>query len=285
MNWIQTSIAYLVYGNVWIAMCALLMVFQTQIVLSGKMTLGPVPATVFFFTWSLYSAHRIFGFNKLSPRQHPGKYQFISLKKRLLVLSSIIGALLGILGLLFVSLKVILYFIPVFLISASYVLPVFGKGRRLRDISWLKIFYISFCWSWTTVIIPSQALDVSLGQSFLFFAEKFLFIFAITLPFDIVDMEIDRRQDVNTLPVLFGRNVAYLLSFVALFIMWLVDLGMFLTDAISIGYLSGISFSIIIVSVLILVSRHTSDDYFYGGVLDGTMILQFTLVYLFWNIF
>ncbi len=99
------------------------------------------------------------------------------------------------------------------LISIMYPLPVYkyrGSWYRLRDLPFFKIAMVSLVWGIVTVGIPRQLSHLAWDmEGILQFSERFLFIFAITIPFDIRDVKYDKQP---TLPKLLGVKGARLLS-------------------------------------------------------------------------
>ena len=89
-------------------------------------------------------------------------------------------------------------------ISTLFVLSIFYNFTyykhkisigNFRAVAYLKIFLISFVWASVSslIILKFNILTV------LSFIQNFIFIFAITLPFDLRDKEIDRKHGVKTL--------------------------------------------------------------------------------------
>ncbi len=118
-----------------------------------------------------------------------------------------------------------LVFYPMLLIvfiSLAYGLPIYKKSEkwlRLRDVPGLKIFLIAYIWAWVTeglpAVINTHNLDV------LAFVERFLFIFAITIPFDIRDLSFD-DFNLATIPQYFGLRKAKWIGMIALLIAELI---------------------------------------------------------------
>ena len=102
------------------------------------------------------------------------------------------------------------------LISIVYSLPVYKIGDlwyRFRDIPSLKIFLISFVWTVATSLLPMLVCEVSIDWSRVL--ERFLFVFAITIPFDIRDLSFDAER-LATLPQLLGQKKSKILGVSAL---------------------------------------------------------------------
>ena len=104
------------------------------------------------------------------------------------------------------------------LISMVYGLPIFKNGTvwfRLRDVPGLKIFLIASIWALVTQGLPDLMSRQTLNYLALF--ERFLFIFAITIPFDIRDLRFDKFNLV-TVPQYFGVRKARWIGIGALLI-------------------------------------------------------------------
>lgn len=168
-------------------------------------------------------------------------------------------------------------------ISLLYGLPIrFGKKKiRLRDIGIIKIFLISFVWAFVSSILPAVYVDVNWRspEVLWIFLANYIYIFAITLPFDIKDMEIDAMHHVRTIPVLIGKTMTISLSMLLLFVSAMIyDL------YYTVWFIRDISLevphiiSILITGMTILLANNTKRDTIYFGLLDGMIILQFLLV-------
>lgn len=171
-------------------------------------------------------------------------------------------------------------------ISVLYGLPLrFGsKRQRLRDIGVVKIFLIAFVWAYIGSILPAGCiLEKGLfAQTWLLFAADYLFIIAITIPFDIKDMTIDAMHAVRTLPVLLGRELAMSLAMVLLFVsgvLYTLNFRHFFSAPID--YTIPLCVSLLISGMTIWLSQRSKRDWIYFGLLDGMLILQYVLVWSF----
>jgi 4-hydroxybenzoate polyprenyltransferase len=112
-------------------------------------------------------------------------------------------------------------------------------------------------------------------ETVLLCAERALFIFAITLPFDIRDHESDKRMKLTTIPSLIGIGKAKALSI----IMLLIFIGLcYLHYYSSINIEIAMVISVVSTALLILGTHHRRHEYYFTGLLDSTIILQFMLV-------
>ncbi|MCO5233893.1 MAG: UbiA family prenyltransferase [Chitinophagales bacterium] len=142
-----------------------------------------------------------------------------------LLLSVVVGGV----SLFWVNIKevIILFFLGIISFLYNINIPIGNKVLTLRRIPFAKIFLIATVWSSMAVILPwveQNGWDFNV-KVILLFLIQFLFIFIITLPFDINDIEVDKEVGVNTIPILIGvkrsKWLLSLLSFVYLFVFFL----------------------------------------------------------------
>ncbi|OJJ18687.1 hypothetical protein BKI52_24075 [marine bacterium AO1-C] len=170
-----------------------------------------------------------------------------------------------------------------FLIHLGFIAVFYSIPKGLGWVSWfslrriplLKIFLVAYGWAAVTVILPVISLqaDWQTNQIFYLFVERFLFIFIITIPFDIGDFKNDQLKGIITLPVWMGiKNTRWLgFGLVALFLL------------ITIGYQSNLQFILSATLLmaaccvfLVQVNVQTSRMY-YKKYVDGSMFLYFAL--------
>lgn len=272
------------YSNAWIALAALSLVAQTRYLLLGNWRLTDLEGFVFCATLSLYAVHRIIALEKLKGLPPTTRFQTIARRR----FDIILYALLAGAGSLYFYLQlpgwVQVSALAPALFSVLYVLPVFRGRRRLRDFNYLKIFLVALVWTWVTVVLPAQ--QANLGGQFptlLLGLQRFLFIFAITIPFDIRDLAVDARTNVRTLPGSVGLRQARLLSLGLLVMAAGVALLLWRIDTYADPVFLGWSISILTAGALVWGATPDRHDYYFSGLIDGTMILQVGLVYLFGN--
>ncbi|TXI85708.1 MAG: hypothetical protein E6Q38_00055 [Crocinitomicaceae bacterium] len=163
-------------------------------------------------------------------------------------------------------------FILSVLVSIFYVVPIFGK--RLREIPVVKSALIAVVWTSVLLLIPwlNEGKDPMVVQDEL--TAFCCFFIAISIPFDIRDLEQDRLQH-KTLPLLLGTTISKILS--------ILLLGVFCLIIANINQEIGKSLLFVCVTVitalLILFTNSTRSIYFFAAI-DGTMVL-IGLVYFF----
>lgn len=157
-----------------------------------------------------------------------------------------------------------LFILTVF-VSIFYVVPFFGK--RLREIPFLKTFLIAVVWTCVLFYIPwlNEGRKTEVVQNEL---TAFFFLFAaLTIPFDIRDMEQDRMQH-KTLPLLFGVTVSKVVSlaFLAVFYLIIANINQEIWQNVLLGSIALLAF------LLVLFTNSTRSIFFFAA-LDGTMVL------------
>ncbi len=171
------------------------------------------------------------------------------------------------------------------LVSVAYSLPIFtihDKHFGLRNIPGVKLFLIAAVWSLSCVLLPILELEssieasVTMNDSILLIAKRFLFIAAITVPFDIRDLFQDKTNELKTIPVILGERKALLIC-QGLLVIYLVLLFLF-TKSID-GNFLGLMLTIILSGWLIFKSKWQKNEYYYFFYLDGTMIVQFLILF------
>lgn len=271
----------MLYSNLWIAVCALAMALQTRWLLSGSMVFSDLEWFILCSTLSLYAVHRLTGMVKLKAFTDKGRYAVISRFKYHIAFYAVVCAIAGAWFFFRLDWEIEVHLAMTALISLGYVLPVLGTGKRLRDVHYLKIFLIAITWAWVTVVIPALAMNVDWSSSLILLGvERALFIFAITLPFDIRDFHIDVHTGVKTIPGFIGMGATKRLAIGCLLITFLlasVNPG----HVYTIKALAGLLVSILMTMGVVWKADKVRHDYFYTGIVDGTMIIQFLLVWQF----
>ena len=270
------------YSNLFIALGALALTWQVEILL-GMSRSHPSNFAWFVFcsTLFVYAAHRIIGFTNIESmiqnrrleviREHDSHIKFYA-----------VTSLAGIFYFAFqLPLEVLGFTALPTLLSLAYIAPIF-RGKRFRDLPFVKVFTVGLVWMWLTVCAPLFMHSVDLNWGWICLAlEKFLFITAITIPFDIRDLEVDRLYEIKTIPSQLGAQSAIRIAQGMLvmatgctFINWT-------SGNISESAFFSLLISYIIIVVTLSFAREKCHDYYFSGILDGTIILQFTTVLVF----
>ena len=256
------------------------MCLQTQFLLQGVVQWDVISGLVFFATLFLYAAHRIVGISELHEHFQVERYGVISTFKHHIRIYAAIGLIGAGYCFLFVNWNVQMALIIPGIISLAYVIPFFGKNKRLRDLDHIKIYLIALVWGWVTVTLPALEYQRNLNWNLaLMMLERTLFVFAITLPFDIRDLKVDAHSKVKTIPGILGVRKTRWLAFLVLAFSACIAGFLYLDQWYSRNTLIALLISYISTYFFIHIADYKKHDYFYTGLMDGTMLIQFLLVW------
>jgi 4-hydroxybenzoate polyprenyltransferase len=136
-------------------------------------------------------------------------------------------------------------------------------------------------WSWVTVLVPGfEFTTLTSYQVSLLFLEKTLFIIGITIPFDIRDLEVDAHYKIDTLPLGFGLYRSKVFAIVSLCFAWLIALMLCTSSLYQLSQVLGLLVFYLFAICLVGYSQQHQHDYYFSGLLDGLILLQFITVYL-----
>lgn len=182
--------------------------------------------------------------------------------------------------------RILLIFLGV--VSVAYGLPLFTINDHkfgLRNIPGLKPFLITLVWTMSIVLLPiletyhQHYADISMRDTTILIAKRFLFIGALTIPFDIRDLFDDKQMGLKTIPVAFGEKKAYLFCQILL-AGYVVLLFLFHHNGFNSDFFA-LTLTTILTGWLIFKSERKKDEYYYFLYMDGVLILQYFIVLLF----
>jgi 4-hydroxybenzoate polyprenyltransferase len=275
---------FFLFGNLFLALCATLWAYSTYRVLNVS-TQAANPWLLAFGAGGvliIYTVDRVFTFERPDPEAVSERHRWIARYRTALL--GLLGCATGVtlVALPFLDTRVLILAAAAGLIALAYSLPI-RKGFTvgLKELGLLKIFLIAGVWAVvTTVLPPLDAGDPLLNRDLvLLFAERFLFVFVITLPFDIRDRALDRASDIKTIPVRVGTRTskAMVAGAVALYLALKVahyglDSPLVLVPAaVSAGY----------IALLLAALSEARHDYYFSLLWDGAILVQALLALAF----
>jgi 4-hydroxybenzoate polyprenyltransferase len=271
---------YFLFGNIFIAACAVsLLVTTCQ--LTGIPFSWELGAWVFLATFFLYN------FDSLLP----AKLQFAGsfsprrswvLAHRRQLAASVLVAGAAVLCIFFRAFQPNHFWLLLHLalISMLYSLPVVPRRNGwvlLRNIPLLKLFLIAYVWACVTVWLPLLAggWDIGRGEGWHLFIQRFLFIFPLTILFDIRDVVKDEVTDTLTLPRLVGVGRAKMIAW-GILLAYLVLVSLTLSGSHRLALL----LCGLVYGVVIGLAHKGRSEYFYALAADGVLVLP--MVVLWW---
>jgi len=277
---------FILHSNIFLAAAALILTISAQIQLGLKPYWNNYLCLIFFATLFEYNLHRINKMRFAGRAKNTEKYKW-HVKNKKLVFLLLYASLTGFIATAFTNeLKFLLALLPFGLLSFFYSSPDFKQKKSsffFRKVPFLKIFILAFVWSASTIVLPviNNNIRILNREVLWLFTERFFFIFAIIIPFDIRDMEEDRALGLKTFPLLMepknALKISYLLlafSILILFFHYDIPNQLYIVMALLISTIV----TIILLSSAYLKSRET----LYYHLIDGTLILQGSLVLVFY---
>lgn len=238
---------------------------------------------MFCATFFTYNFQRIF---RLKIRELLGKQIGIRLSwivrnRKVLFFSAILAAIIC-LGLIFTMKKTfILSSIPLAFLAIFYVVPFFkldGKKVAIRNLPYIKIFIISAVWSIVIVGLPFfNTLDsyILTKEAWILLVSQYLFILAITLPFDVRDLNYDSASKIKTIPSTIGVKKTIFLSLLLLAGFVGLKYYQLYLGQIEVNQFYALTITSILSAIIIAFTSKKRSELFFSGLVEGTMVLMY----------
>lgn len=261
---IKKVLKILAYGNIWISLGAASLTLHSFFIFNWELDFLFL-LMVFFATLASYNFQRVIRLPHISNERHAWVFGQKNVLWIVVVCSLIIASIIF---LYLFSWFDLLYVSPLLLIGAFYALKFIsknGKGKALRDIPFIKIVLIGLSWGAVAVLLPAylnEGLSVEVWQ---LFSITILYVFGITIPFDIRDLHYDEAEK-KTIPQLVGvqnsKIIAMLLIIIAglLYLFWFTE-----TWYVLFVYMVSI--------VIIAFTNERRSELFFLLVVDGLLLL------------
>ena len=195
--------------NFFIACCAAALVFATFIINDLSVKLTTYAVFLFSSTFLVYNFHYLsFKIDFSSTKALINSVLKVQIKTSLKVFLPIS---IGVSIILFFYLNIITCLLIVLLgaFAFAYSIPIVkwqNTRLKLREISIVKTPLIALVWGITTGLIPileqNNHIDFSFGLMQVL--SRSLFIFALCIPFEMRDLEKDKKSGVGTIAVIYG---------------------------------------------------------------------------------
>jgi 4-hydroxybenzoate polyprenyltransferase len=218
----------------------------------------------------LYALHRLIGIDLVGRYKYTGRFGKIYNMRLLLLFIGLGTAVLSWIFFLKLSIKVQITLIVPGIISILYVLPIFA-GKRLRDLPLIKIFLVAIVYSYVCVFIPGMMADFHIYPVLLIFFGRLFFIFGITIPFDIRDVNIDGETEVKTIISQLGIKSSKGLAIGLLLLALTLSCIFIINTQLSLQFLIPEMIVHIICILMVYYAEARRSDFYYAFLLDGTM--------------
>jgi 4-hydroxybenzoate polyprenyltransferase len=278
---LQPAFDFLLFSNIFMALCAVAQGLVTFYLIGSRPT-EVVLCLLFTSTLGIYSFSIILPATK-HPEQSPlRRVRWFFAHYRLMVTITIV-CLLSLIPLFFlisIESRIMMTFLA--FISFAYSIPLFSIGEQkfsLRNIPGLKQFLITLVWTMSTVLLPvmeaqhHHLVTISMRDTTILIAKRFLLIGALTMPFDIRDLFEDRQSGLKTVPVVWGEKNAYLFCQVLL-VGYVILLFLFRNYGFDADFWA-LTVTVVAAGWLIFKSSLVKNEYYYFFCVDGILILQY----------
>jgi 4-hydroxybenzoate polyprenyltransferase len=284
-RFLRDTVNLLIYGGAFIGLCAACITALTFELTGRAADNLPYILLIGTATAALYTSHRVIGLNKTAHINTSERFTIIRRYQFHIRVYTVLWIIVSAWLLMPIfSIKLILWLLPGGVIAFSYVIPFLSGGRRLRDLGWGKIIMIGWSWSWLTAVVPLWYFtQASIQMTVIHGLERMLYIMLIAIPFEIRDLQVDRSLGLITMPEKLGRKKTMRMAFVmfgTIILLSFISAFHYFNPA----YTIAMSLTCLLVIPMIKYSYSTGDEYFFSGLVDGTMIIAlwlFTGIHIF----
>ena len=255
---LKKIIEFIVFSNVWISLGAIGIALSTYFYTESEVDILVI-ILVFFSTLFGYSLQNI---SQREIHNHRSNQIIWSQSNNKLIKGIVFVSFLISVFLSFyiMNIYLIILSIPFFALVFFY-RNSFSNKLHIRNIPFFKILIISFCWSWTCCALPQLVSSTNFNWNITFII--FIYVFAITIPFDIRDMTIDKKK-IYTIPQFAGTRVAFIISQLSILCLFFFALYHF-------NYL--LCLFMIMTNLVLIPCLKIKSEFYYLFVLDGLLVI------------
>ena len=276
---IKKLLEFILFTSIFVAGCAVAFCMETNILLGVPLNNFSFYAFVFGATIVQYNLHYIV---KKVAAKDSARLRWSLRNKNIHLILLIAGSFLILFSLFSFHLEHFFILFILGCVSFLYSFPFlpFAKKKRIKDYGFLKITTLALLWTLVTVWFPVSGHAYDTGLFIFVFIKRLLFMFILCLLFDMRDIEVDNSEDIKTLAVVLGHKKSYTLSYLLLFVFVLLSIAQYFYFP-QMRFLIPMILSAAAAFVTIEITKKSNSDFVYLAGIDGMMLLQAILVYLF----
>ena len=277
--WFKKAWELILFGSIFIASCAVAFCMETNILLGLPLNSFSFYGFVFGATLVQYNLHYLV---KTIAVKDSIRLVWSQRNKTIHLILLIIGIILILFSFFSFHLKHFIVLLCLGGVAFLYSFPFlpFGKKRRIKDYGFLKIITLALLWTLVTVWFPVNNMRYDPYLFLFVFVKRFVFMFVLCLLFDVRDIEIDSKEKINTLAVMIGKKKAYSVSYLLLIVFVIFSFAQYFYFPQT-GFLIAMLISAIVTYVTIEFTKKDNSDFIYLAGIDGMMLLQAMLIYVF----
>jgi 4-hydroxybenzoate polyprenyltransferase len=275
-------IKFIVNSHIFLALAAAGITLATQVQLGFRPQIDAFVAMIFLATVFDYNLHRFLTLKSIPESIQIKKNSWAAGNLSVLKAVIIISFILLVSSLFFLRVNMLYMIVPLAMLTLLYSVSYLKNrwnGCWHKRIPGVKTVLLAFIWAASTAFLVSLSRENTINTSgfILISIERFAFIFAIAIPFDIRDMEADRKSGINTIPIAFGPDRAIQISNISLVIALLIAISQY-SEISSVYTLAAFILSIGITLILINSKKLRTLPCYHNGILDGCVFLHGILV-------
>ena len=257
MHTLKRIFDFYIFSNIHVAFAAFCLAKITLI--QNGVQSNWVPVFVFFSTIVSYNLIRFYN----ASENKNWVAIFINKNKKTLLGLTFVCICVLIYQSYFLNFKAIITLIPFGLLTLFYVIPFPWQKRNsvaLRSVAFLKLFLIAISYAGVTVLFPLINYNIEVqNNEIITLIQRFLFIAAITIPFDIRDLNFDDKK-LKTLPQVIGVQKSKVVGL--FFLMLFLGIEFFKN---SIDNNTRINFIIALISLFFLLKATDDQDRYFSA--------------------
>ncbi len=265
------ALRFVVFANFFITLCAVVMSIYTSVFFSMEINIALLLFTAsgtlcsYSFHWLLPSAHTL-----LSPRE---KW---SLANRNILFILFFAGSSGAVYSAYLLLAHLPALLPLIILTFLYSSGKLPRGPFVffRKYFIGKTIYLALMWSLVTVYLPVVISNAEWKVAHtLFLLNRFFFLFAVCILFDLRDKELDALQGIRSLITLLTRSSIKYIYFISLIIS-LITGACLIHSEYTVMELIILNFPVIAAALIYGYSTQTRSELWFYFVLDGFMMLS-----------
>lgn len=265
---------FVLYGHLLLAAAAAALTWATGALLGQHLPAG-LPGLAGAATLALYNFDGLMPYKRRQPAG-TGRGQWLRTHHRTLAALAVLGV--GVAAplawhLLRTAPDAWLRLAPLAALAVLYSVPIVpqnGRLRPLRDVPLAKGVLIAAVWTGVTVALPARLGAPAVGAAALgvLLARRFLFVLALTLVFDLRDIDKDAAAGTRTIPLVLGARRTRWLGWALLTGCALLrPAGLSGTDPLV------LVLPLLAAAALLAGARPGRSDYYFAGLGDGALLL------------
>ena len=259
----KSFIRFLVFSNIWVAFCVLALALSSELFL--ETVNYQISKFIFLATIFTYNFQRVV---RVKRGSNHARKQWLVEKKRVIYSLMLSCGIMS--GYYFFQFQVSTQIAIVFSGVLSLLYPL-----GLRQVPFSKIFVISLTWTISTMLLLVFENNIPITQNIvLHLISRFLFVFAITIPFDIRDLKYD-AQNLETIPLFFGVQKSKVIGVSALLICILIAIFQSIENTLTSSNLLALLLLLFLASIFIRKSDENKGEMYFSFWIESLCILVY----------